>query len=62
MNNLLSLENRQFESAEKLRVLVDNVLKQIRPLKVTNIEMDIFGENLLINIVLQKLDKTTRKG
>lgn len=61
MNSLITLENIFNVSVEKLRMLTDNDLKLLRSLKVMNIEMNNFRENLLMNISLRKLDRTTCK-
>lgn len=56
IKSLLILENIGVESAEKLRVLLDCILKHVI---VLNVEMNNFSENLRINIILMKLDRTT---
>lgn len=61
INELLSMEKLQFESAKDLRLLVDQLQKHLRALKLMDLSLDKLSEVFLINIVLQKLDKESRK-
>lgn len=61
INALLNLEKLSHESAKELRSIIDKLLKHIRALKTLKFNNNNFSEILLINIVLQKLDRETRK-
>ena len=57
IKSLLTLDSIPFESAEKLRMLIDSVLKHVRALKVMKFEINNLSKSLLMNIISQKLDK-----
>ncbi|XP_054711310.1 uncharacterized protein LOC129220901 [Uloborus diversus] len=60
MNELLMEVSNQ-DPAKSLRSVVDGCLKHIRALKTIGLELNKFSEVMLINIILKKLDKETRK-
>ncbi|GBO35025.1 hypothetical protein AVEN_136203-1 [Araneus ventricosus] len=49
------------ESSEDLHILLDNVKKNLRSLKILDFERDKLSNALLLNVVLDKLDRETRK-
>ncbi|KFM59598.1 hypothetical protein X975_10845, partial [Stegodyphus mimosarum] len=55
------MEKINHESAVELRKLLDNVSRNIRALKHWSIERHTFSDLILINLILPKLDKETRK-
>lgn len=61
ITELLSLEKINHESAVELRSLLDKVIKQVRALNSLDLELDQLSSNILINIVLTKVDKESRK-
>ncbi|GFR05022.1 DUF1758 domain-containing protein [Trichonephila clavata] len=61
-NEILSLEKFTHESAKNLRTLIDCCLKHLRGLKMVGLELNEFPEVLLVNLILRKLDKETRKN
>ena len=42
-------------------MLIDSIIKHVKALKVMNFEINDLSENLLTNIISQKLDKITSK-
>lgn len=61
IQELLSIEKLHKECAKALRSLIDRLHKHVRALKLLNLDLDKLSEAMLINIVLQKLDRETRK-
>ncbi|GFR14986.1 DUF1758 domain-containing protein [Trichonephila clavata] len=61
-SEILSLEKFTYESAKNLRTLIDFCLKHFRGLKMVGLELNEFSEVLLINLILRKLGKETRKN
>ncbi|GFQ68379.1 uncharacterized protein TNCT_514811 [Trichonephila clavata] len=61
-SEILSLEKFTHESAKNLRTLIDCCQKHLRGLKIVGLELNEFSEVLLINLILRKLDKETRKN
>ncbi|GBN49059.1 hypothetical protein AVEN_190180-1 [Araneus ventricosus] len=59
--SLINLEKLNYESAEDLRKLIDTVKKNLRTLKILEYERNNLSDVLIINLILQKLDKETRK-
>ncbi|GBN41377.1 hypothetical protein AVEN_182075-1 [Araneus ventricosus] len=59
--SLINLEKLNYESAEDLRKLLDTVKKNLRTLKTLEYERNNLSDVLIINLILQKLDKETRK-
>lgn len=59
---ILNIERMQHESYKELRSLIDTVNKSLRALKVVNYETNELCEIFLVNIILPKLDKETRKN
>ncbi|GBN71477.1 hypothetical protein AVEN_85918-1 [Araneus ventricosus] len=59
--SLINLEKLNYESAEDLRKLLDTVKKNLRTLKTFEYERNNLSDVLIINLILQKLDKETRK-
>ncbi|GBM12575.1 hypothetical protein AVEN_78349-1 [Araneus ventricosus] len=59
--SILHYDKIQQESARELRSLIDCIKKNIRGLKVQNYEQNNLSEILLVNIILQKLDKESRR-
>ncbi|XP_054717382.1 uncharacterized protein LOC129226778 [Uloborus diversus] len=58
---IINYEKIQHESAKELRKFVDCIHKNIRALKVLNYEQNDLSDAFLINILLQKVDRETRK-
>lgn len=61
INAILSLNKVNSESAKDLRNLVDSITKHIRALELLNLKNDKLSEQLLINVILTKIDRETRK-
>ncbi|GBL91111.1 hypothetical protein AVEN_184476-1 [Araneus ventricosus] len=61
IKNILNLQVMKRESSEDLRILLDNVKKNLRSLKILDFERDKLSNALLLNVVLDKLDRETRK-
>ncbi|GBM15293.1 hypothetical protein AVEN_210925-1 [Araneus ventricosus] len=59
--SLINLEKLNYESAEDLRKLLDTVKKNLRTLKTLEYDRNNLSDVLIINLILQKLDKETRK-
>ncbi|GBN28332.1 hypothetical protein AVEN_118861-1, partial [Araneus ventricosus] len=59
--SLINLEKLNYDSAEYLRKLLDTVKKNLRTLKTLEYERNNLSDVLIINLILQKLDKETRK-
>ncbi|GBM85742.1 hypothetical protein AVEN_232238-1 [Araneus ventricosus] len=59
--NILNIEKIQLESAKDLRNLVDTINKSLRGLKLLELEANELVHQILINVVIQKIDKETRK-
>ncbi|GBN11019.1 hypothetical protein AVEN_263292-1 [Araneus ventricosus] len=59
--SLINLEKLKYESAEDLRKLLDAVKKNLRTLKDLEYERNNLSDVLILNLILQKLDKETRK-
>jgi hypothetical protein len=58
---IMNHEKIQHESARELRFFVDNVKKNLRSLKSLEFTRNDFSDAILVNILLSKLDKETRK-
>ncbi|GBO05840.1 hypothetical protein AVEN_120845-1 [Araneus ventricosus] len=58
---IINYDKIHSESAEELRALMDCVNKNIRALKVLKYEQNKLSDVMLINIILQKIDKESRK-
>ncbi|GBN29372.1 hypothetical protein AVEN_57692-1, partial [Araneus ventricosus] len=61
IKNIINHEKIVHESAKDLRKLLDNIHKNLRALKVLKYDRNDLSNVLLINIILQKLDRETRK-
>ncbi|CAL1274004.1 unnamed protein product [Larinioides sclopetarius] len=61
IKNIIDHEKIVHESAKDLRKLLDNIHKNLRALKVLKYDRNDLSNALLINIILQKLDRETRK-
>ncbi|XP_054709016.1 uncharacterized protein LOC129218718 [Uloborus diversus] len=62
IQEILGLEKINFENSKLLRNLSDKVKKNLRGLKVLNLECNDLSNAIITNIVLQKLDKDSRKA
>ncbi|XP_055936576.1 uncharacterized protein LOC129966191 [Argiope bruennichi] len=60
-NDILTLEIHTSDSAKALRAFVDNCIKHVRALKIMGLEQNSFSESLLINILMKKLDRESRR-
>ncbi|KAF8764581.1 hypothetical protein HNY73_022643 [Argiope bruennichi] len=60
-NDILALEIHTSDSAKGLRAFVDNCIKHVRALKIMGLELNSFSESLLINILMKKLDRESRR-
>lgn len=61
VNELLSLEKLHNECANDFRVLIDQIEKQLRALKLMDLNLDKLSEVFLINIIFKKLDKESQR-
>lgn len=61
INELLLIEKLYNESAKDLRSLIDQLQKHLRALKLLKLDLDKSCETILNNIILQKLDKESRR-
>ncbi|GBL75094.1 hypothetical protein AVEN_148833-1, partial [Araneus ventricosus] len=59
--NILNIEKIHLESAKDFRNLVDTINKSLRGLKLLELEANELVHQILINVVIQKIDKETRK-
>ncbi|GBO18769.1 hypothetical protein AVEN_12-1 [Araneus ventricosus] len=59
--NILNIENIHFESSKELRNLVDTINKSVRGLKLLELEGNELVQQIIINVVIQKVDKETRE-
>ncbi|KAF8771577.1 hypothetical protein HNY73_018977 [Argiope bruennichi] len=60
-NDILALEIHASDSAKGLRAFLDNCIKHVRALKIMGLELNSFSEALLINILMKKLDRESRR-
>ncbi|GFS58005.1 DUF1758 domain-containing protein [Trichonephila clavipes] len=58
---IVNYEKIYSESAKELRALIDCINRNIRALKVLKYEQNDLSDIILINIILQKIDKESRK-
>ncbi|GFV67154.1 DUF1758 domain-containing protein [Trichonephila clavipes] len=58
---IINYEKIYSESAKELRALMDCINRNIRALKVLKYEQNDLSDVILINIILQKIDKESRK-
>ncbi|KFM74595.1 hypothetical protein X975_22117, partial [Stegodyphus mimosarum] len=61
IKNILNTPSINHESAKELRIMLDNIKKNLRSLKILDFARDKLSNVLLLNIVLDKLDRETRK-
>ncbi|GBM97379.1 hypothetical protein AVEN_162004-1 [Araneus ventricosus] len=61
VNAVINFEKIQYASAKDLRNLLDNTRKNLRALKVLEYERNELSDIVLLNILLPKLDKESRK-
>ncbi|CAL1262782.1 unnamed protein product [Larinioides sclopetarius] len=61
IKNILNFPAMKHESAKDLRILLDNIKRNLRSLKILDFNRDKLSNTLLLNIVLDKLDRETRK-
>ncbi|GFR26833.1 DUF1758 domain-containing protein [Trichonephila clavata] len=61
IKNILNCQTIRHESTKDLRYLLDCINKNLRSLKSLEFERDKFSNALLLNIILDKLDRETRK-
>ncbi|KAF8790484.1 hypothetical protein HNY73_005501 [Argiope bruennichi] len=62
IRNMLKLEKLNFESAKGLRNITDTINKSLRGLKSLNLECNDLTNAILVNIILERLDKESRKA
>ncbi|KFM73662.1 hypothetical protein X975_18158, partial [Stegodyphus mimosarum] len=62
VQNILNFEKIQYENAKDIRSITDCIQKNLRALKVLKYEQNKLCDVFLINILLQKLDKESRKN
>ncbi|KAF8786368.1 hypothetical protein HNY73_008089 [Argiope bruennichi] len=62
IRNMLKLEKLNFESAKGLRNITDTINKSLRGLKSLNLECNDLTSAILVNIILERLDKESRKA
>ncbi|GBN14055.1 hypothetical protein AVEN_183663-1 [Araneus ventricosus] len=61
VNAVMNFEKIQYASAKDLRYLLDNIRKSLRALKVLEYERNKLSDIVLLNILLPKLDKESKK-
>lgn len=61
INAIMNYEKIQYESYKDLRSFLDCINKNLRALKLLDYESDKLSEIMLVNIILRKIDKDTRK-
>lgn len=61
IKGILNMQAIKHESAKDLQILLDNVKKNLRALKVLDFNRDKLSSAILLNVVLDKLDRETRK-
>ncbi|XP_071043868.1 reticulocyte-binding protein 2-like [Parasteatoda tepidariorum] len=61
INQILEIEKLTNESAGDIRNMVDILKKNIRALKLLNFDRNNLSDILLLNIILKKVDRETRK-
>ncbi|GBL69209.1 hypothetical protein AVEN_122237-1 [Araneus ventricosus] len=61
ISSLINQEKLSYESGEDLRKMLDTVKKNLRTLKTLKYERNNLSDVLIMNLILQKLDKETRK-
>ncbi|GBN48052.1 hypothetical protein AVEN_90332-1 [Araneus ventricosus] len=62
VQNILKFEKIQSESAKEIRNMIDCIQKNLPALKALKYEQNKLSDVLLINILIQKLDKESRKS
>ncbi|GFQ85400.1 uncharacterized protein TNCT_546371 [Trichonephila clavata] len=60
IRRLMSLNTIQCESASAVLSLVDNVNEIIRALEILDKKIDDFSDTLILYVILQKLDSSTK--
>ncbi|GFS79813.1 integrase catalytic domain-containing protein [Trichonephila clavipes] len=61
IKNILNIQPLKHESGKDLRNVLDTILKNLRSLKILEFERDKLSDALLLNIILDKLDRDSRK-
>ncbi|GBN97645.1 hypothetical protein AVEN_41944-1 [Araneus ventricosus] len=62
IQNLLKIEKLYFESSKGLRNITDTINKSLRALKSFKLDCNNLTNAILVNIILERLDKDTRKA
>ncbi|GFU86374.1 uncharacterized protein TNCV_1417261 [Trichonephila clavipes] len=62
IQNILKLEKIQNENSTEIRNMIDCVQKNLRALKVLKYEQNKLSDVLLINILVEKLDRESRRN
>ncbi|GFX89184.1 DUF1758 domain-containing protein [Trichonephila clavipes] len=61
INAILEIEKLTSESARNIRTMTDILSKNIRALKLLGFERNNLSDLILLNIILKKIDRETRK-
>ncbi|CAL1290442.1 unnamed protein product [Larinioides sclopetarius] len=61
VNTVINYEKIQYASAKDIRYLLDSTRKNLRALKVLEFERNKLSDVILLNILLPKLDRESRK-
>ncbi|GFU44541.1 integrase catalytic domain-containing protein [Trichonephila clavipes] len=61
INAILEIEKLTSESAQDIRTMTDILSKNIRALKLSGFERNNLSDLILLNIILKKIDRETRK-
>ncbi|GBN92666.1 hypothetical protein AVEN_114546-1 [Araneus ventricosus] len=62
IQNMLKIEKLNFESSKGLRNITDTINKSLRALKSFKLDCNNLANAILVNIILERLDKDTRKA
>ncbi|GBO33831.1 hypothetical protein AVEN_201914-1, partial [Araneus ventricosus] len=62
IQNILKIENLYFESSKGLRNITDTINNSLRALKSFKLDCNNSTNAILVNIILERLDKDTRKA
>ncbi|GBL86333.1 hypothetical protein AVEN_164522-1, partial [Araneus ventricosus] len=62
IQNMLKIEKLNFESSKGLRNITDTINKSLRALKSFKLDCNNLTNAILVNIILERLDKDTRKA
>ncbi|GFW96372.1 DUF1758 domain-containing protein [Trichonephila clavipes] len=61
IKNIFNIQPLKHESGKDLRYVLDTILKNLKSLKILEFERDKLSDALLLNIILDKLDRDSHK-